>query len=106
MSVRPRVMLQEEIRKLLLPLGIPQTVGELKTILQETFEIKLFEIKNFTIQFQDEDFDGQFFTLLYKTKDIKDKDTIKVVLIETMITLTFENSLTAKGVHQSVDPIL
>lgn len=96
MSVRLRVMLQEEIRKLLLPLAIPQTVGELKTILQETFEIK----QDFTIQFQD--FDGQFFTLL-ETKDIKDKDTIKVVLIEPVITLTFEDSLTAKGVHQSVD---
>ncbi|XP_048828042.1 uncharacterized protein LOC125705809 [Brienomyrus brachyistius] len=98
MSVRLRVMLQEEIRKLLLPLGIPQTVGELKTILQETFEIK----QDFTVQFQDQDFDGQFFTLL-ETKDIKDKDTIKVVLIEPVITLTFEDSLTAKGVHQSVD---
>nr|XP_046270005.1 uncharacterized protein LOC124072571 [Scatophagus argus] len=98
MSVRLRVILQEEIRKLTLPSGIPQTVGELKNILQETFAIE----QDFSIQFQDQDFDGQFFSLL-ETKDIKDKDTIKVVLIEPVITLTFEDCLNAKGLQESTD---
>nr|XP_046263050.1 uncharacterized protein LOC124068683 isoform X2 [Scatophagus argus] len=98
MSVRLRVILQEEIHKLTLPSGIPQTVGELKNILQETFAIE----QDFSIQFQDQDFDGQFFSLL-ETKDIKDKDTIKVVLIEPVITLTFEDCLNAKGLQESTD---
>lgn len=98
MSVRLRVILQEEIRKFTLPSGIPQTVGELKNILQETFAIE----QDFSIQFQDQDFDGQFFSLL-ETKDIKDKDTIKVVLIEPVTTLIFEDSLNAKGLQESTD---
>ncbi|XP_041952887.1 uncharacterized protein LOC121712877 [Alosa sapidissima] len=95
MSVRLRVILQEEIRKLSLPSGIPQTVGELKNILQETFSIE----QEFAIQFQDEDFDGQFFTLL-ETKAIHDKDTIKVVLTEQVITLTYED---AQVLEESID---
>ena len=74
MSARLRVILQEEIRKLPLPSGIPETVEELKHIVQETFAIK----EDFSMQFQDHEFDGQFFTFL-ETSDIKDKDTIMVV---------------------------
>lgn len=98
MSARLRVILQEEIRKLSLPSGIPATVEELKHIVQDTFAIE----QDFSLQFQDQDFDGQFFTLL-ETNEVKDKDTIKVVLSEPVITLTFEDSLNAKGLQQSFD---
>lgn len=57
MSARLRVILQEEICKLNLPSGIPQTVEELKKIVKETFEID----QDFSLQFQDQDLDGQFF---------------------------------------------
>lgn len=71
----------EDIRKLPLPSGIPQTVEELEHIVQETSAIE----QDFSVQFQDQEFDGQFFTLL-ETSDIKDKDTIKAVLAEPVIT--------------------
>lgn len=98
MSARLRVILQEEICKLSLPLGIPQTVEELKHIMQETFAIE----QEFSIQFQDQDFDGQFFTLL-ETNEIKDKDTVKVVFAEPVVTLTLEDSLNIKGPQESFD---
>ena len=98
MSARLRVILQEEIRKLSLPCGIPATVEELKHIVQDTFEIE----HDFSLQFQDQEFDGQFFTLL-ETNEVKDKDTIKVVLTAPVITLTFEDSLNAKGLQESFD---
>lgn len=98
MTARLRVILQEEIRKLSLPSGIPQTVGELKTIVQETFALG----QDFSLQFQDQDIDRQFFTLL-ETKAIKDKDTIRVVLPGPVITLTFKDSLNAKGLQESMD---
>ncbi|XP_060783631.1 uncharacterized protein LOC132890621 [Neoarius graeffei] len=98
MSARLRVILQEEICKLSLPLGIPQTVEELKHIMQETFTIE----QEFSIQFQDQDFDGQFFTLL-ETNEIKDKDTVKVVFAEPVVTLTLEDSLNIKGPQESFD---
>ncbi|MEQ2291729.1 hypothetical protein AMECASPLE_015956 [Ameca splendens] len=88
MSARLRVILKENIRKLSLPSGIPQTVDELKTIVQVTFDIE----QDFSLQFQDQDFDGQFFTLL-QTSEIQDKDTIKVVFVEPEIILTLEDSL-------------
>jgi len=84
MSARLRVILQDEIRKLSLPTGIPQTVEELKQIVQQAFSIE----KDFSFQFQDQDFDGQFFTLL-GTDEIHDKDTIKLVFAEPLFTVTF-----------------
>ncbi|XP_016394878.1 uncharacterized protein LOC107729044 [Sinocyclocheilus rhinocerous] len=100
MSARLRVILQEEIRKLSLPSGIPQTVEELKHIVQETFAIE----QDFSLQFQDQDFNGQFFTLL-ETDEIKDKDTIKVVLAEPVITLTLQDSSNDQGAQGSFDSI-
>lgn len=98
MSARLRVILQEEIRKLSLPSGVPATVEELKHIVQDTFAIE----QDFSLQFQDQEFDGQFFTLL-ETNEVKDKDTIKVVLTSPVITLTFEDSLNAKGLQEGFD---
>ena len=98
MSAKLRVILQEEIPKLSLPPGIPEPVGELKHIVQETFAIE----EDFSMQFQDTEFDGPFFTLL-ETSDIKDKDTFKVVRAEPVITLAVEDCLPAKRLQESVD---
>lgn len=98
MSARLRVLMQEEIRKLSLPSGIPRTVEELKRIVQKTFAIE----QDFCLQFQDQDFNDQFFTLL-ETDEIKDKDTIKVVLAEPVLTLTFQDSLNDQEVQESTD---
>ncbi|XP_029923227.1 uncharacterized protein LOC115370376 [Myripristis murdjan] len=96
MSARLRVIFQEQIRKLNLPSGIPQTVEELKNIVRETFEIE----QDFSLQFQDQEFDGQFFTL-FESKEIKDKDTIKVVLLEKEVILTFEDCLQSPRLRES-----
>jgi len=100
MSARLRVIVQGEIRKLSLPSGIPQTVEELKQIVQETFKIE----GDFTIEYMDLDFNSQFFSLL-TTDEIKDKDSIKVVLVDPIpvITLELEDSLNAERIQQSFD---
>lgn len=63
MSARLRAILWEEICKPSLPSGISQTVAELKQIVQETFAIE----QDIRMQFQDQDFDGQFFLNLLET---------------------------------------
>lgn len=100
MSARLRVILQEEIHKLSLPSGFPQTVDELKYIVKETFKIE----QDFSLPFQDQDFDGQFFTLL-KMSEIKDKDTIKVFFTSPVVTLLFEDSFNANSLKENSDSI-
>ncbi|KAG7514192.1 hypothetical protein JOB18_027358 [Solea senegalensis] len=79
-----RVILQDhEIRKLDLPHGIPGTVGELQSIVRETFELQ----DNFTLHYKDADFGEEYFSLV-STSDIKNKDTIKVVNIVEPPTFT------------------
>jgi len=82
-----RVILSDhDIKKLALPSGIPETVGELHSLVQDTFGIS----RNFCLHFKDADFDNEFFSLL-STTDIMDKGTIKVVYVEESptVTLTF-----------------
>lgn len=43
-----------DIRKLVIPLGIPNSLQELNDVIQETFEIQ----QEFTLMYQDPDFDG------------------------------------------------
>ncbi|KAL7826197.1 hypothetical protein SRHO_G00339350 [Serrasalmus rhombeus] len=84
-SVKLRVILEDhDIRKLTLPLGIPSTVEELASNVQDTFSLK----GDFCLQYKDPDFDGQFVTLI-TTEDVKDKDTIKVVKMDPPVILTF-----------------
>lgn len=84
MDAQLQVILKDEICKLSLPSGIPSTIVELKQIVQETFAIE----DDFSLQFQDKDFDNQFCTLQV-TVEVKDKDTIKVVFPElSVITFT------------------
>lgn len=98
MSARLRVILQEEILKLALTSGFPQTVDELKYILKETFKIK----QDFSLQFEDQYFDGQFFSLL-KMGDIK--DTIQVFFSSQLLTLMLDNSFDANSLKENTDCI-
>ncbi|XP_051519995.1 uncharacterized protein LOC127421196 isoform X1 [Myxocyprinus asiaticus] len=94
MSARLRVIIDGKIHKLVLPRGIPQTVPELKFVVQETFMLD----RDFCLHFMDSDFEGQFFTLM-DTDEIKDKDTIKVVFIEPqpVVTMTLQECLSSIG---------
>lgn len=73
-----RVILSEhDVHKMTLPSGIPQTVEELHSLVQDTFGIP----GHFCLHFKDVDFGNEFFSLT-STTDINDKGTIKVVYIE------------------------
>lgn len=79
-----RIILQDhDIRKLDLPNGIPETVEELESIVRETFKLD----GNFTLHYKDADFGEDYFSLS-STRDIKDKDSIKVFHIVELPTIT------------------
>lgn len=71
---------EDEVRKLLLPEGIPSTLQGLTDVLRETFDIT----GPFTVMYQDMDFDGQFFTLT-SIEEVQDKGSLKVVKTEPVI---------------------
>lgn len=81
-TVRFRVLIDQDIKKLTLNSGIPSSVGELVAATKEAFSITA----EISLQYRDEDFDD-FFTLT-STNDLKDKDTLKVVYALPAITLT------------------
>lgn len=65
-----RVLIEEDIKKLVLKNGIPLTVEELVVAVKEAFSIT----ENISLQYKDEDF-----LALTSTEELKDKATIKVV---------------------------
>lgn len=71
---------EDDIRKLVLPSGIPCTVQDLTDVIQETFNIP----GSFTVMYQDMDFDGQFFTLT-SVEEVQDKATLKLVMTEPAV---------------------
>ncbi|KAM3611924.1 uncharacterized protein V6R79_025944 [Siganus canaliculatus] len=74
-----RVIVQDHmIDKLVLPCGVPETVDELQSIVQQKYNL---EAGKFTLHYKDVDFGGEFFSLA-STKDLKDKDTIKSNTVE------------------------
>lgn len=77
------ILSNHDVQKLTLASGIPGTVGELHSVVQETFGIS----GDFCLHYTDADFGNDFFTLL-STTDITDKDTIKVVYIQEPPTVT------------------
>ncbi|XP_067239633.1 uncharacterized protein [Chanodichthys erythropterus] len=89
-TVRFRVLIDHEVKKLTLNSGIPSTVDELVAAIKEQFAITT----EISLQYKDEEFDD-FFTLT-TTKELKDKDTLKVVCVPLNITLTL--------VHQESPP--
>ncbi|KAL2079753.1 hypothetical protein ACEWY4_025497 [Coilia grayii] len=68
-----KLLQDHHIRKLDLPNEIPETVEELESIVRETFKLD----GNFTLHYKDADFGEEYFSLS-STRDIKDKDIIKV----------------------------
>ncbi|XP_051772154.1 uncharacterized protein LOC127524567 isoform X1 [Ctenopharyngodon idella] len=85
-TVRFRVLTDHEVKKLTLNSGIPSTVDELVAAIKEQFAITT----EISLQYKDEEFDN-FFTLT-TTKELKDKDTLKVVYVPLNITLTFSHN--------------
>ncbi|KAL2093349.1 hypothetical protein ACEWY4_010661 [Coilia grayii] len=80
-----RVLIKDgDVRKLTLPCGIPETVETLRAIIQETFQLD----GDFSVMYEDKDFGNEYFTLT-STADINDKSTIKIVKVESTVTLTF-----------------
>uniref|UniRef100_A0A8C9WA82 Uncharacterized protein n=1 Tax=Scleropages formosus TaxID=113540 RepID=A0A8C9WA82_SCLFO len=90
--------IQEQIRKLVLPLGIPNTVDELKLAVKEAFVIT----EEFSLQYMDSDF-HDFFTLT-STDQIQHKDTVKVVFPSPVV-LTFCYSGADVSTTQSDDAL-
>lgn len=88
-AAKLRVVLpHHKIQKLDLPLGIPETVIELQAAVRDTFGIA----ENFVLHYRDAAFGDEYFSLT-STGELKDKDTIKVVIVEPpTVTLTFTNS--------------
>ncbi|XP_036951014.1 uncharacterized protein LOC119017923 isoform X3 [Acanthopagrus latus] len=79
--VRLRIIVcEDDIRKLILPSGIPATVQALTDVIQETFHIT----ESFTVMYQDVDFDNQFFTLT-SIEEVHDKATLKLVMTEPVV---------------------
>lgn len=82
-SVALKVIIEHQSEKLTLSSGIPSTVEQLHDTVKETFGLT----EDFTLHYLDEDF-GDYFTL-YSTSQIKNKGTIKVVIIPSVVlTLT------------------
>lgn len=81
-TVRFRVLIDHEVKKLTLSSGIPSTVDELVTAVKEHFSIPT----DISLQYKDEEFDD-FFTLS-STNELKDKDTLKVVYAPLDLMLT------------------
>lgn len=71
---------EDDVRKLLLPAGIPSTLQKLTDVLRETFDIT----GTFTVMYQGMDFDSQFFSLT-SIKEVQDKASLKVVKTEPVI---------------------
>ncbi|XDV21816.1 hypothetical protein PO909_026836 [Leuciscus waleckii] len=80
------ILADHDVRKVVLPSGIPETVDDLHSVIRDAFYIT----RDFSLHYKDVDF-GEFFTLC-STTDLKDKDTIKVLFLQdqepAIITLT------------------
>lgn len=81
-TVRFRVLIEDEIKKLTLNGGIPSTVNELVQVIKDAYSITT----EISLQDKDTDFDD-FFTVDCKG-DLKDKDTLKVVYVNVPQTIT------------------
>lgn len=71
------ILADHDVRKVLLPSGIPKTVDDLHSVNHDTFSI----VRDFRLHYKDVDFGDEFFTL-HSTTDLQDKDTIKVVFVQ------------------------
>ncbi|KAL7404951.1 hypothetical protein ABVT39_021549 [Epinephelus coioides] len=74
-----KVIIDHHSEKLTLSSGMPNTVEQLHKTVKDTFQIH----EEFTLHYFDEDF-GDFFTI-HSTNEVKDKGTIKVVIIPSIV---------------------
>lgn len=73
MSVQLRVIIEEhDIRKLIIPSGIPNTVEELVLIIIQTFDVH----EEYGLLYEDADSGNQFFSLT-STANLHDKATVE-----------------------------
>lgn len=79
MEAKLRVIIDDQIEKLVLPSGIPPTVEDLQTVVKNTFEIS----DEFSLQYLDSEFEDYF--TLRNSHQIKHKDTIKIVRAATIV---------------------
>ena len=70
----------DDIRKLILPAGIPSSLTDLICAIRESFDIPM----DFSVLYHDSDFNGQFFTLT-SIGDVEDKATLKVVPVKPVV---------------------
>lgn len=70
----------DDIRKLILPAGIPSSLTDLFCAIREYFDIPM----DFNVLYHDSDFNGQFFTLT-TIGDVEDKATLKVVPVKPVV---------------------
>ncbi|XP_076616611.1 uncharacterized protein LOC143339324 [Chaetodon auriga] len=70
----------DDIRKLILPAGIPSSLTDLICAIRDSFDIP----GDFSVLYQDIDFNGQFFTLT-SIGDVEDKSTLKVVPVKPVV---------------------
>ncbi|KAL7851995.1 hypothetical protein SRHO_G00084140 [Serrasalmus rhombeus] len=83
MSVQLRVIIEEhDIRKLMLPSGIPNTVEDLVSLIVKTFQLH----GEFGLLYEDTDFGNQFFSVT-STAELHDKATVKIIRKEPTIVL-------------------
>ncbi|KAL0979010.1 hypothetical protein UPYG_G00179280 [Umbra pygmaea] len=69
-----------DIRKLILPAGIPGSLTDLICAIRDSFDIP----GDFFVHYQDMDFNGQFFTLT-NIGDVEDQATLKVVPVNPVV---------------------
>lgn len=83
MSVMLRVIIEKhDIRKIKFPSVIPNMVEDLVSIIVETFQLH----GEFGLLYEDKDFGNQFFSVT-STADLYDKDTVKIVRKDPLVTL-------------------
>ncbi|KAM6920120.1 uncharacterized protein PEZ65_012164 [Lycodopsis pacificus] len=81
-AMRFRVIIDHDIKKITFQNGLPSSVEDFITVLKQAFSITT----EIGLQYKDADFDD-FFTLT-STRDLKDKDTLKVVHVPSGIIIT------------------
>lgn len=72
-AMRFRVIIGQDIKKVTFENGIPFSVGDFTQVIKQAFSLG----NNISLHYKDSDFDD-FFTLT-STRDLKDKDTLKVI---------------------------
>uniref|UniRef100_A0A3Q3FVL1 PB1 domain-containing protein n=1 Tax=Kryptolebias marmoratus TaxID=37003 RepID=A0A3Q3FVL1_KRYMA len=99
MEAKLRVIIDDHIKKLVLPSGIPPTIEELQSVVKDTFGIT----NDFSLQYFDSEFEDYF--TLNSSDQIKHKDTVKVVGIPPVVlTLAqLDESLGSPSGQQSTD---